>query len=167
MKSCSVCKEVKELTEFYKDYRKKDEVKYKPYCKSCNYTYSKKSRENLKKKPEFIEKRRQYYKDKRNSDPLYKMSSNFRTLVAAYFNRGGYKKRNKLNEILGCDFDFLKKHLENQFTDGMNWDNYGKWHIDHIIPVSSAKSEYDLKMLNHYSNLQPLWAIDNQKKGNR
>ena len=49
----------------------------------------------------------------------------------------------------------------------MNWDNAGKWHLDHIIPISSAKNEEDIIKLNHYTNFQPLWAIDNLTKGNR
>jgi hypothetical protein len=63
----------------------------------------------------------------------------------------------------------LKQHLENQFQSGMNWKTYGKygWHIDHIIPLSSAKTEKELYKLCHYTNLQPLWAKDNLIKGNR
>ena len=55
-----------------------------------------------------------------------------------------------------------------KYTEGMNFENYGKWHIDHIIPLSSAGNDLDrIKELCHYSNLQPLWAIDNIKKGNK
>jgi hypothetical protein len=57
--------------------------------------------------------------------------------------------------------------LETQFTDGMSWDNRSEWHIDHIIPLSSAKTEDELYKLCHYENLQPLWAEDNLKKGAR
>jgi hypothetical protein len=49
----------------------------------------------------------------------------------------------------------------------MSWDNMGKWHIDHIIPISSACGEVDLIKLNHYTNLQPLWEVDNLKKSNK
>ena len=167
MKLCSKCDTSKGLSEFYRDYRNKESISYKPYCKKCNLSYSYKSRNKSKLNPEYIQKRRTYYKNKRNTDPLYKMSSNIRTLVAAYFSRNGYKKRNKLNDILGCDFNHLRQHLESLFTDNMSWENYGKWHIDHIIPVSFAKSEEEMKILNHYTNLQPLWAFDNQSKGNK
>ena len=76
-------------------------------------------------------------------------------------------KKNKTFEIVGCTPEELKKHLENQFTDGMSWENHGLigWHIDHIIPLSSAKNEDDIIKLCHYMNLQPLWSLDNIKKG--
>jgi len=57
--------------------------------------------------------------------------------------------------------------LEHQFKEGMNWDNQGKWHIDHIIPLSSGNTEEEIIKLCHYTNLQPLWAIDNMKKGSK
>jgi hypothetical protein len=57
--------------------------------------------------------------------------------------------------------------MENKFTEGMSWDNQGKWHIDHIIPLSSANSEEEIYKLFHYTNLQPLWAKDNLSKHNK
>jgi hypothetical protein len=74
-------------------------------------------------------------------------------------------KTNKTFDIVGCTPEFLKEHLEQQFTEGMSWDNQGKWHIDHIIPLSSAKTEEEIYKLCHYTNLQPLWAEDNLNKG--
>jgi predicted transcriptional regulator len=60
----------------------------------------------------------------------------------------------------------LKLHIETKFTDGMNWDNYGKWHIDHIYPLSklNLQEKQDLAKACHYTNLQPLWAKDNLVK---
>lgn len=78
---------------------------------------------------------------------------------------GGYSKNTKTCSILGAEFDVVKKHIESMFKDGMSWSNHGKWHIDHIIPVASAKNEEELLLLNHYTNLRPLWAIDNLRKG--
>ena len=49
----------------------------------------------------------------------------------------------------------------------MTWENKGAWHIDHIIPTCTAKTEEDLIRLNHYTNLQPLWAEENLKKGSK
>jgi hypothetical protein len=69
--------------------------------------------------------------------------------------------------MLGCDYDFFKAYIERQFKQGMTWENHGKWHFDHIIPVSSAKNEEELIKLNHYTNFQPLWAEENLSKSNK
>jgi len=81
--------------------------------------------------------------------------------------RYGYTKKSKTFEILGCDYETFKKHIESQFIDGMSWENRNEWHVDHIIPVSSAKDEGEMILLNHYLNLQPLWATDNLSKGSK
>lgn len=67
--------------------------------------------------------------------------------------------------MVGCSWLFLKRHIEKQFSKGMGWNNYGDWHIDHVIPLSSAKSVAELIGLSHFSNLQPMWAIENLSKG--
>ena len=77
------------------------------------------------------------------------------------------KKNNKTFNMIGCSPEFLKEHLEKQFVDGMNWENRGDWHIDHILPLSSAQNEDEIYKLCHYTNLQPLWAEDNIKKSNK
>ena len=78
------------------------------------------------------------------------------------------KKNKPTLEYLGCSTIKLKEHIEKQFKPGMTWDNYGKWHIDHIIPLKYDKPtlEETCKRL-HYLNTQPLWAKDNIAKGNR
>jgi hypothetical protein len=68
---------------------------------------------------------------------------------------------------LGCSYDEFKVHIEKQFLEGMTWANHGKWHLDHIIPVSYGLNESEVIALNHYTNFQPLWATDNMSKGNR
>ena len=84
--------------------------------------------------------------------------------------RKGFSKTAVIKGI-GCTRDELKAHLESLFQTGMSWDNYGEWHIDHIIPLASAKVDCfdqtiaNLTRLNHYTNLQPLWAADNLAKG--
>ena len=79
-----------------------------------------------------------------------------------------YNKELSSNEYLGCDIKTLMTHIEEQFKDEMTWDNYGEWHIDHIIPIcyDNPTLEEQINRL-HYSNLQPLWKTDNLKKGNR
>ena len=72
-------------------------------------------------------------------------------------------------ELIGCTPAELKQHLEKQFRDGMSWENYGEWHVDHIVPCSLfdfTKPE-DQRACFNYTNLQPLWAIDNIRKSNK
>jgi hypothetical protein len=78
----------------------------------------------------------------------------------------GNVKTGTIAKQIGCTSAELRLHLENQFTNGMTWNNYGEWHIDHIRPMCSfelSKVE-DLNQVNHYSNLRPLWAEDNLAK---
>jgi len=78
-------------------------------------------------------------------------------------------KKNKTRELIGCNVDFLMGYLEKQFSEGMSWENYGKWHIDHIFPLSSfdlTNGDEQIKACN-YTNLQPLWAADNLRKSNK
>ena len=72
-------------------------------------------------------------------------------------------------EIVGLSSEELKIYIESKFLEGMTWENYGLhgWHIDHIIPLSSVKTEDEIIKLCHYTNLQPLWAKDNLSKHNK
>jgi len=104
-----------------------------------------------------------YQKQRKKEDILFNIITKMRNSINRYIK---YKSKHTF-EIVGCTPQFLKEHLEKQFTDGMNWDNKGEWHIDHIIPLSSATNEEELYKLCHYTNLQPLWAEDNLKKSNK
>ena len=66
--------------------------------------------------------------------------------------------------MIGCSYEELIIHLESKFTEGMSWENYGKWHVDHIIPISIGRTIDEIKKLSNYKNLQPLWAEENIKK---
>jgi hypothetical protein len=117
------------------------------------------------------EKRKQYrinYKaEKMKTDLLFKLTHNLRCRILKAIKSKEWIKQHKTAKILGCDFATVKKHLENQFIDGMNWNNYGLygWHIDHIKPLAKAETQEELYKLCHYTNLQPLWAADNLSKG--
>ena len=78
------------------------------------------------------------------------------------------RKRNSSTEHLGCNTETFKKHIEQQFTEGMSWENYGKWHIDHRIPLKYNKPSLEevVKRL-HYTNTHPMWASENISKGCR
>lgn len=100
-------------------------------------------------------------RDRYHSDPMYNLTRRIRSRLYEAVKCGKvYSTRN----LIGCTFETLKLHIESKFENGMTWDNKHEWHIDHIVPLSSATSEDELKMLAHYTNLQPMWAKDNLSK---
>lgn len=127
--------------------------------------YNKKYREEH---TEYFKKYRNNYNSKRKKeDYLYKLTTNIRTLICMSFKKTKISKSKKCKSILGCDFKFFKSYIEEQFKEGMCWENYGQWHLDHKIPISWDTNEIEILKLNHYSNFQPLWKIENLSKGNR
>jgi hypothetical protein len=109
-----------------------------------------------------------YEKIKRENDYLFKLKQTLRNRIRIFFKLRNISKKNSVFNIIGCSPIFLKEYLETKFTEGMSWDLMGKHiHIDHIIPLSSAKTEEEVYKLCHYTNLQPLWAEDNLKKSNK
>jgi hypothetical protein len=108
-----------------------------------------------------------YISNRKKNDPLFKLTVNLRRRVILFLNEKNIHKNNKTFEIVGCTPMELKEYLENKFIDGMTWSNQGEWHVDHIIPLSSAKTHEDAFRLCHFTNLQPLWAKDNLKKGSK
>ncbi len=113
------------------------------------------------------EKVRAYKNNKRKNDILYRISESSRERIRRFLKSKGFKKNTTSFKMIGCSPLELKEHLEKQFLKGMNWLNYGEWHIDHIIPLSRAESEKDIFKLCNYQNLQPLWAEDNLKKSDK
>lgn len=99
------------------------------------------------------------------ADPIFALTYSVRNRVGTAFRQRRIQKGGKTHEMLGCDWAHLKLHIEQQFQPGMSWENRSEWHIDHIIPLASAKTAEDLERLCHYTNLQPLWAADNIRKG--
>lgn len=95
--------------------------------------------------------------------------NNMRSRVHHAIKRQSGIKATKTISLVGCGVDELIKHLESKFDDKMNWENYGEWHVDHVKPCASfdLSTEADQMSCFHYSNLQPLWASDNQKKSNK
>jgi hypothetical protein len=141
--------------------------------------YNKKWREENKEYKKLKDKEYGHkYKSRRNENHSIKMKTNIlyslshitRGLIQKSIRSGGYTKKSKTYEILGCSFEDFKLYLESKFEHWMNWDNRGLyngelnygWDIDHIIPISSAKSEEEIIKLNHYTNLQPLCSYTNR-----
>lgn len=110
---------------------------------------------------------KEYNRERARVDPVFRMAQRCKKRIWAALNEGGYTKKSRSFEIIGCTPQELANHLASQFVDGMTFDNYGAWHIDHIVPLASAKTEKDVISLCHYSNLQPLWAQDNLRKSAR
>ena len=192
-KECNVCHIVKSIDEFHQ--KKTGLFGVSELCKECKkekdksrwLTVSIKEKErrseyskryyinNIDKffiknriKNDSTRKRNNEYKKRRRSDSeIIKLIESTRTRVNKYLKKSGYDKNMRTFEIVGIAPEKLKDHISNQFKDGMDWTNYGEWHIDHIVPLSSAKSESELYKLFHYTNLQPLWAFDNLSKGNK
>lgn len=105
-------------------------------------------------------------KRRRDEEPLYRLTINLRNRIQKVFK--GLNKSESSKEILGVDnIQFVFNYIESLFQSGMNWKNYGRWHIDHKIPLCTAKSSIELKKLCHYTNLQPLWAVDNLRKSKK
>jgi len=116
-----------------------------------------------------LEKSNEYVKKRRKYDEVFRLRLNVRNRINNFIKNKGLTVNYSSIELLNCTPEFLKEHLEKQFTEGMSWGNYGYygWHIDHVIPLSSAKTEEEIYKLCHYTNLQPLWRIDNMKKTNK
>ena len=191
VKECSKCKEYKILDEFHR--MKHGPFGYRAACKSCigkytsihyeknrekyiqysscryknNIEYFREWERKRRKKIERSEYRRGYIKKRRSNDFIFKLRMDTSTLIRRAFRNNGYSKKSRTHQILGCDFEVFKSHIEKQFTKGMTWENKGEWHLDHIYPVSLARDEQHLIELNHYTNFQPLWAFDNLSKGNK
>ena len=177
-KQCTKCKEFKTFQNFYKVKRNLGGLSHD--CKCCRLKSVKKYQElnsekvllqntlYRKSNKEIIKSRkREYNQHKCKTDPIYVLKNNCRRRLYKAFKAKSWNKKNTSNELLNCSYEELKLHIENQFTEGMSWENHGKWHIDHIIPLSSTNNESELIKLCHYTNLQPLWAFDNLSKGNK
>jgi hypothetical protein len=121
----------------------------------------------VKDTPEFREKSRRRQAAWRAKSPENQLVHNLRTRLSSIVSSSGCKKSCRTMEMLGCDKAFLKQWLEERFLDGMTWENYGEWSIDHIVPLSCSKTADGLTELFHYSNLTPVWASDNSSKCNR
>lgn len=154
---------------YYQINKERVKERVKEYTSENREYVNQRNRENREKnKDEYNRKWCEYVKKRKNNDPLYKLSCSIRTLISQSFKNQFTKKAKKTVEILGCDFETFKEHIEIQFTDDMNWDNYATyWQLDHKTPISWSESEEEVYKLNHYTNFQPLFWKDNISKGNR
>jgi hypothetical protein len=100
-------------------------------------------------------------------DPIFRLAKNMRHRL--YKALKGETKGISAVKDLGCSIGQLKLYIENQFEPGMSWDNYGEWHLDHVVPISHFDLSEKSQLLEAFNwlNYQPLWARDNLKKGNK
>ncbi len=133
--------------------------------KSKEYNSRYASKEDVKIK--IRSKARLYMRNKRKRCQIERLKLVCRSRIHAALRGIGERKTSRTFETIGCEPKFLMAYISDMFEEGMSWDNYGEWHIDHIKPLSHAKDKAGVLRLSHYSNLQPLWAADNWSKGNR
>jgi hypothetical protein len=178
-KICTQCGKTKPFSEFYKDKRVKSGLR--AVCKHCDDKRCLEWRE--KHKGKISERNKKYkaenknkilehkkkYREKNKSDPQYRLRHGIRANISIALK--GNKKGRHWETLVGYTLSDLKKHLEKQFEDGMTWENYGEWHVDHIIPVSvhnfKKPEDEDFKRCFALKNLQPLWAKDNISKSDK
>jgi hypothetical protein len=195
-KYCKQCGITKNISEFHKNKSMKDGYSF--YCKNCFYIlyHEKTNNRNKKwyknnrqiilakvriytkrvsKKKQLYDKKyriknkdkiNKYIKNKRKNNINFRLAGNLRIRTINVLK--GINKSKRTLELLGCTVEYLRKHLESKFKEGMTWDNYGYygWHIDHIKPCAKfdlSKAE-EQKQCFHYTNLQPMWAKENIKK---
>jgi hypothetical protein len=167
VKKRKICKKCcNEISRLYKqnnkqkisEYNKKYKSDNKEDISTYNKTYNSENRESIQKRQTV------YLKNKRHSDPQYKLSTSLRTRIGKVIN--GQNKKQTL-ELLGCSYKFLMSWLTYQFKPDMNFENHGTvWHIDHIIPCKKfdLQNEDNKLMCFNWSNLQPLYVKDNLSK---
>jgi hypothetical protein len=154
--------------EWVKSVNSKNYLKNKEYYKTRVKEWYKNNPQKRKQYRENYKPRKQERRKERNeNDPIFNLVNRVRYRIIKYLKIKNITKKNKTFEIVGCTPQELKEHLEKKFLSGMTWENRNEWHIDHIIPLSSAKSEDEILKLCHYTNLQPLWANDNIRKSNK
>jgi hypothetical protein len=108
-----------------------------------------------------------YWTKRRRHDPILRLRQNLRARIRMALQRQATAKADVTLDLVGCDLSYLVRHLEQQFQPGMSWTNYGQWHVDHIKPcaVFDLTKRAQQKACFHYTNLQPLWAAENVRKG--
>jgi hypothetical protein len=196
LKRCGTCKEFKNKSNFGLSSRAHDKLRNR--CKQCrkrlndsnlkdlkeffeknkelkkekDRIYWKKNTEKIKIKrstPESKAKKAIHdknYVNKNKCNPSFVVGKSLRSQISSRVKNG--VKKNKTIEILGYTINELRSHLESMFTEGMNWNNYGRhgWHIDHVKPLVmfDLSTEDGIKDAWSLSNLQPLWEKENHSK---
>lgn len=181
--TCKVCtsKEGRKKRMTSKEYRlwkkkKRMEKKGYKYCPKCEDFYEANA-DNFYRNKSMKDGLEGYCKkckndgeiDRRRNDPNFRLHKIFSESLRKSLQ--GNKNGKHWEDVVGYTLEELKQHLEGQFKEGMTWDNYGEWHIDHIIPKVlfeyTSYEDREFKQCWSLANLQPLWAEENIAKGDR
>ncbi len=177
--------------EYSRAFKRKNPDRVRAYRKSYNeknparilelrkLAYARNKREILIRNKEFylqnkdriIQQKSKYERERRLRDPAFRCMKLLKNRIIEVLKRQATSKSLRTKELIGCDRERLVKWIESKFSDGMTWENHGYsgWHVDHVRPCAS----FDLtdleqqKLCFHYSNLQPLWAKENQIKSDK
>jgi hypothetical protein len=174
--------------EYYKEYRKEYRKKNKEHFDNYNKEWREKNKEyyddyhkNYRDNNRDVvnERVREWRKNNpektkqislnKKENPLHNIRRDARYSVKIYLFQKSTHRDNTLGSYIGLTPKQLREHFETLFKEGMTWDNHGSngWHIDHIIPLNTAKNKEEVLNLCHYTNLQPLWAKENFIKGHK
>jgi len=169
-KLCISCNVIKNISLFKPNKKSKD-----GYYHTCNDCWKPREWNSEKQKisgRKYVETHREKVREKYKRQGLNinrRIRHSLNCRISQLLKQESLSKNNRTLQYIGCDFHFLKKWFEFQFQENMNWDNYGKWEIDHIVPCSS----FNLQNIDEqytcfkWSNLSPCWKIDNIKKGDK
>lgn len=171
-KTCVNCKNEREKNRPVKVLNEEQKKKKAILAKQSRQNFPEKHAANSKKSYLKNKKMRndwslQYKKERMLFDDHYALKIRIQSLVNQSLRVKFISKKSRTMQIIGCSLDEFKFHIERQFCNGMTWDNRSEWHIDHIVPLATAKTEQDVIALNHFSNLRPLWAKDNLQKSSK
>lgn len=111
----------------------------------------------------------EYKRRRLRSDYWFKLRVSCSNRIYQALKKQQMVKSERTLNLIGCSVDYLREYLASMFEAGMSWDNYGKWHVDHIIPCASfdLTDQKQQKLCFHFSNLRPAWARENMSKGDK
>jgi hypothetical protein len=176
-----------ERKDYLQQYRKHNREKLKIAALKYNKLATKKYQSDVGFRDKYLNRKKNYLKENPNklikfrknrykklkikyySDSYYRLALTLRSRLRMAIKAQNTKKYLKAEELVGCSIHFLKEYLTKLFSPGMTWENQGEWHIDHIIPVAKfdLRDPEQQKTCFHFTNLQPLWASDNIRKGKK
>lgn len=175
-KRCCMCGEIVPISEFYVNKCRRDG--FQTYCKPCALKWKRGHKDLINKLNRASKSRHKesvsaynvaYAKNKYKTNIAFRL----KTIMSANINQSlrGKKNRRSWSELVGYTVDDLRKELTKKMLPGMTWENYGEWHIDHIIPITAFNIDsyncIDFKKCWSLSNLRPLWRLDNLLKYNK